>query len=178
MKGNCCVFFLFSIINGFLFVLGVGIFAISIYLFALTGHMNMFNGSFILISIAICTLAVWSMYMKKSPYTLCIYLFIVFSLFALQMILTMALLIERETVINWAMENSDNETQESIEEIRELMERHIKTTSYVLLGTCMLTLGVFILGWWYRTTMIISMINNKYKKLSSEKESEYEIEMG
>ena len=94
------------------------------------------------------------------------------------MILTVALLVERETVIAWAMDNSDNETQESIEEIRALMEKHIKTTSYVLLGTCMLTLGVFILGWWYRTTMIISMINNKYKRLSSDKESEYEIEMG
>ncbi|CAI2379964.1 unnamed protein product [Moneuplotes crassus] len=164
--GNWLIFFMFKILNCCLFVVGVGVFAISIWLFALTKHFNMFNCSFILIAIAICCLSVWSWQMKKSPYTLCLYLVIVFSLFIVEFLLTIALLVNRADIVDWAVSNSDEDTQDGIQELEKLMNSNIKMTSYVLLGTSLLTLAIFQIGWWYRTTLILRAMGIKYKRLS------------
>ena len=167
MTGNWLIFFMFRILNSILFLVGVGIFAISIYLFALTKHVNKFNSSFIIIAIAICGLSVWSWNMKKSPYTLWLYLGIIFVLFISEFILTIALLVNRDELIQWATDNSDNETQSDIQEMEKLMNENLKITSYVLLGTSMLTLAIFLMGWWYRTTLILKARDAKYQKIIS-----------
>ena len=72
----------------------------------------------------------------------------------------------RQEVVEWAASYSDDETQEDIEELEKLLNSNIKITSYVLLGTSLLTLAIFQIGWWYRTTLILRAINNKYKRIS------------
>ena len=60
--------------------------------------------------------------MKKSPFTLCVYLTIIFILFVFQLILTISLMVERDEVVDWALRHVDADEQDSIEEIRELMD--------------------------------------------------------
>ena len=165
MNSSWLIFFFFRILNSWLFIVGVGVFALSIYLYALTKHVNYFNSSFILIAIGICMLSVWSWYMKKSQYTLWLYLVIIFALFLSEFLLTIALLVNKDEVVEWATENADSETKEDIQEMEKLMSNNIKTTSYILLATSLLTLAIFLLGWWYRTTLILRARDARYKKL-------------
>ena len=44
-------------------------------------------------------------------------------IFLAEFILTIALLVEREEVVKWAMQNVDSQTQESIGEIQALMNK-------------------------------------------------------
>ena len=116
-------------------MIGVGVFALSIYLLALTKHFNRFNMGFMGIAFFICVLAVSSWYMKKSNYTLLIYLLVLFGLFVAETIATVILLFERDEMVAWAMEHVDDETQDSIEEIELLLNDNIKLATYLLLVT-------------------------------------------
>ena len=158
-------------------MLGVAVFAMSIYLYILTNTLNRFNSIFMIISLVIITLSITSWYMKKSLYTLCLYLVILFSLFIAQFIMTIALLMERDNVVEWAVANASEESGESIEELKILMHDNVRLTTFVLLVATMLTLAVFMVGWWYRQTIQLRVWEAKYKRLRDGGESEYEIEL-
>ena len=58
------------------------------------------------------------------------YLVIVFGLFIVQLFLTIALLVEKDNVIQLAISYSDEENQESIQEMEALLNKNIEVTSY------------------------------------------------
>ena len=105
------------------------------------------------------------------------YLVIVFILFVIQLILTIALLVEKDDVIQLAISYSNEEDQESINQMQSLLNTNIEVTSYILLGSCGLILSVFLMGWWYRQSMIMRKKDLKLRKMLGDLNSEEELEL-
>ena len=54
----------------------------------------------------------------------------VFALFLAMLILTVALLVQRDQVVSWATENMDDDNKSSIDEMQRIITENLKETSY------------------------------------------------
>ena len=71
----------------------------------------------------------------------------VFALFLAMLILTVALLVQRDQVVSWATENMEEDNKSSIDEMQRIITENLKETSYILLSSCGLIFLIFLLGW-------------------------------
>ena len=105
--GNKCLFLLFVSFNFFVFLAGLGLFSLSIYLLVLLKGANTFNVVFLSISVALFLLSACSFKLRNSIHMLGMYLFIQAINFTALLIMSLILLLAPDTVSEWAKEVYD-----------------------------------------------------------------------
>jgi hypothetical protein len=107
-EGNSCIFAVFIIFNFLLFLVALGILGCAIYLFAFTFNANVFNISFLIISVVLFVFTVCAFKMRRSIHLLGFYLFILCILFLFQLIITIVVMVNKQKLIDWATEHMDS----------------------------------------------------------------------
>ncbi len=110
--GNSCVFCVFTLLNFFLILIGLAILCCAVYLFVLTKNANAFNLSFLVLGCLLILLGICSFKLKKSPRGLCCYNFFLAIIFLFQLIISIILIIKKDSVIKWAASHVDSKTIE------------------------------------------------------------------
>ena len=129
--GNACIFFIFTILNIVLILIGLAILICAIYLFIITKNGNAFNIIFLVLGILLMLLGICACKLRKSPRGLWCYNLFLGILFLLQLIVSITLIVKKDAVLKWASQHVDSKT---MEEAKKVYEGHLNTVMYVLLG--------------------------------------------
>lgn len=108
--GNQCIFCIFVFLNFFLILVGLAILICAIYLFVITKNANGFNIGFLVIGLLLMLLGGCSFKLKKSTCGLWWYNFFLAVIFLLQLIISIILIIKKDSVLKWASAHVDSKT--------------------------------------------------------------------
>ena len=122
-EGNSCIFAMFIIFNFFLFLSSIGILGCSIYLFVLIKDANVFNISFLVISIVLFLFTFLAFRMRKSVHWLGFYVFVLTILFLFQLIITILVMTNKDKMIRWAKEHM-SDSEKSLDEVTNELNAH------------------------------------------------------
>lgn len=104
--GNSCIYVVFMLFNFLLFLTAIGILGCAIYLFVLTKSGNVFNISFLIVSLVLFLFSLIGFFkLRKSVHLLGFYLFILFIVFLFQLILTIVIFVNKDKVVSWAKDH-------------------------------------------------------------------------
>lgn len=129
--GNQCIYCIYLMLNFFLILIGLAILICAVYLFIITKNANAFNLSFLIIGLLLMLLGGCSFKLKKSPCGLWWYNFLLAVIFLLQLIISIILIVKKDSVLKWASAHVDSKT---MDEARKIYEGHLQAVMYALLG--------------------------------------------
>jgi hypothetical membrane protein len=101
-EGNTCIFTIFIIFNFLMFLSALGLLGIAIYLFVFTKDANVFNISFLALSLILVLFSILAFKMRRSIHMLGFYLFILSIIFLAQFILTILVIVFKDKLIEKA----------------------------------------------------------------------------
>ena len=100
--GNSCLFMMFAGFNFVLFLSSLGILGCSIYLFIKVGEGNVFDITFLCLSLFLMILTLISFKLRESTHLMCCYIFFLFLLFTFMLIFSLVLMFNKSTVKDMA----------------------------------------------------------------------------
>lgn len=157
-KGNSCLFCIFMVTNFALLFIGFGTIAAGIYVAAKLNSADWYNISFI--GLGFLTILVFALgcRAKRSLTGTCCYLISTLFIFVAQLCFTLAIIFNTDFADLLGTSNANS-------------------VRYSLLVACVLLLVSFLVGWWYRNTMLISRLfyEDSYEQLGHKGEGEQEL---
>jgi hypothetical protein len=145
IEGNASIYFIFSVCNICLLVLGLTIIGISIYLMLLTSGINTFDMLLIFLGILLLGNAIFGFKVRISIRWSFIYSLIVTSLFVFDIFLTFSVVDNTETILNWVIEDKEKNLSSSIDQVKQAVRRNINIMDNLLwLVSFLLVKEVFI----------------------------------
>ncbi len=120
-EGNSCLFMMFILFNFFIFLSSLGILGCSMYLFYITKEANTFNVSFLVTGLVMLIFSFFAFRLRRSVHLLGFYLIILFIVFLFQLILTIIMIINKETLVRIAKQYM-SDSGKSLEEIIKFEE--------------------------------------------------------
>ena len=138
--GNACLFFIFTVLNFGLLILGGAISAAGIYLWTVTKSANIFTLSFVGAGVFVMLIATCAFCMRRSTFRLSIYILVLLILSAIMVAGMVLFITERDRVLDWASEHiSEEKESEAWEEARRHIEDNLDITRYIIIGATALT---------------------------------------
>ena len=126
--GNSFIFWLFTLLNMLLIVLGLGISAAAVYLWTLTKSANYFTLSFLGLGVFLAMIATCAFCMRRSTVRLSLYILILLIICIVQTTGTILLIVKRDQVVDWWMDHIDEKSQDAFQKAKEEMENNINIT--------------------------------------------------
>ena len=126
-------FIVIQILNTFLLILGMGLFASSIYLSSETDSINTFTVSIAFLSVILIFTSCYGFFgIKNSPCSILIYIFFILMLTLTLIPLGMYIVFDQEQIVNLLIENM-KDSEESINLAKKAIDINMDITKITLL---------------------------------------------
>lgn len=136
-KGNTFLFYIFMVSNSMLLLIGFGTMAAGIYVAAALNRADWYNISFIGLGFLTVLVFMLGCRSKTSLTGSCLYLLATLAILLAQLSFTLAIIFYTDFEVLIGSVNAN-------------------AVRYSLLGSCGVLLTSFLLGWWYRNSMMMS----------------------
>mmetsp|Transcript_7653 Transcript_7653/g.6779 ORF Transcript_7653/g.6779 Transcript_7653/m.6779 type:complete len:209 (-) Transcript_7653:63-689(-) len=162
--GNSCLFFIFTVLNFALLVVGATIGGSGIYLWTITKSANYFTMSFLGAGVFVMLIASCSFCLKNSTFRLSIYILTLLLLSAVQVTGMILFITERDRVLDWATEHiSGDKESKSWKEAKGHIEDNLDISRYIIIGSTVLTVIILFFAMFYRCSVSSNKSDEKEK---------------
>jgi hypothetical protein len=145
IEGNVLIYFIFSVCNICLLVLGLTTIGISIYMMFLISWINTFDILLICLGILLFGNAIFGFKVRISIRWSLVYSLMVTSLFVFDIFLTYSVVDNTETILNWAIEDKEKNLSSTIDQVKHTVNRNINIMNDLLwLVSFLLVIELFI----------------------------------
>jgi hypothetical protein len=142
VRGNILIYCFFQIANIALAVLGFFTFSISIYLIGFTKTLDTFNILFFVFGVVLIILSYYGCKLRNSPFGNFVYSIVLSVIFVFDLILTTALFVDRDKIVDWVMENY-TEDKDSTEHLKKNLARNLEIVNNLLLIILLIFVSYF-----------------------------------
>ena len=110
--GNPCLFYTFGVFNFLVLLQSICLLGISVYLFIFTEEANAFNIGFMIIALLLLAASFFAFQLKRRPDWLMAYLAMLLALFLAQLIFTILIMSNKESILEYAEKNENDSIAE------------------------------------------------------------------